>query len=223
MVKDQIIKEIRDALENTIMILDSGYFSDENLEAAYENNINVLIMPRIIARRVNDKLRGKKFDDINYILEEDIKKVTKRHTNITSKGYTCPYGVHCDECVEKKINSKFNKSRDGQNKKFQEVSYNYTFQCPSDCPVLDRCTINPIEDRISVLKHDMIMKFTNKRYLKIYSERFGANEQIFGAFKGIIEIIKLLGSNKAAAQNHLYIMNTSYNLNRKVSVKGTYC
>ena len=39
MVKDQIIKEIRDALENTIMILDSGYFSDENLEAAYENNI----------------------------------------------------------------------------------------------------------------------------------------------------------------------------------------
>ena len=70
-------------------------------------------MPRIIARRVNDKLRGKKFDDINYILEEDIKKVTKRHANITSKGYTCPYGVHCDECVEKKINSKFNKSRDG--------------------------------------------------------------------------------------------------------------
>ena len=169
-------------------------------------------MPRIIARRVNDKLRGKKFDDINYILEEDIKKVTKRHANITSKGYTCPYGVHCDECVEKKINSKFNKSRDGQNKKFQEVSYNYTFQCPSDCPVLDRCTINPIEDHISVLKHDMIKKFTNKRYLKIYSERFGANEQIFGAFKGIIEIIKLLGSNKAAAQNHLYIMNTSYNL-----------
>ena len=56
------------------------------------------------------------------------------------------------------------------------------------------------------------MKFTNKRYLKIYSERFGANEQIFGAFKGIIEIIKLLGSNKATAQNHLYIMNTSYNL-----------
>ena len=154
------------------MILDSGYFSDENLEAAYENNINLLIMPRIIARRVNDKLRGKKFDDINYILEEDIKKVTKRHANITSKGYTCPYGVHCDECVEKKINSKFNKSRDGKDEKFQEVSYNYNFQCPSDCPVLDRCTINPIEDRISVLKHDMIMKFTNKRYLKIYSEGF---------------------------------------------------
>ena len=53
-------------------------FSDENLEAAYENNINVLIMPRIIARRVNDKLRGKKFDDINYILEEDIKKVNQK-------------------------------------------------------------------------------------------------------------------------------------------------
>ena len=54
------------------MILDSGYFSDENLEAAYENNINLLIMPRIIARRVNDKLRGKKFDDINYNLQKRI-------------------------------------------------------------------------------------------------------------------------------------------------------
>ena len=51
MVKDQIIKEIRDALENTIMnIWIQDIFSDENLKGAYENNINVLIMPRIIMR-----------------------------------------------------------------------------------------------------------------------------------------------------------------------------
>ena len=99
--------------------------------------------------------------------------------NITSKGYTCLYGVHSDECVEKKINSEFNKSMDGQDDKFREVYYNYNFQCLSDCPVIDRCTINPIGDCISVLKHDMIKKFTNKRYLKIYSERFGARANIW--------------------------------------------
>ena len=60
------------------MILDSGYFSDENLEVAYDNSINVLIIPRIIARHVNDKLRGKKFDDINYILEKDIKESNQK-------------------------------------------------------------------------------------------------------------------------------------------------
>ena len=83
------------------------------------------------------------------------------------------------------------------------------------------CTINPIEDRISVLKHDMILKFTNKRYRTIYLERFGANEQIFGDFKGLIEIIKLFGSDKTAAQNHLYIMDTCRNLKRKVTLKDT--
>ena len=115
-------KEIHNALETTIMILDSGYFSDENLEAAYENDIHVLIMPRVIARRINDKLRGKKFQDIDYILNEEIEKVTKRHADITSKGYVCPYGVHCDKCVEKKINSDFNNKREGKDENLKEVS-----------------------------------------------------------------------------------------------------
>ena len=209
-----------------IMILDSGYFTDDNLEddnleAAYNHDIKVLIMPRIIARRINNKLREKKFNDVEYLIEQEVKKVTKNHAEVTSKGYVCPYGIHCEDCVEKEINSEFNRLREGQPEVFKEVSYNYEFICPADCPVKDICTINPIEDRISVLKHDMISKFTNKRYLKMYAERFGANEQIFGHLKGLIEIIKLFGSNKTAAQNHLYIMNTSYNLGGKVSLKGT--
>lgn len=214
-------EQIRNALETCIMILDSGYFTDANLEAAYDHNLNVLIMPRLIARRINDKLRGKKFNDIEYLIEQEVDKVTKRHADITSKGYTCPYGIHSEDCVEKKINSEFNRLREGQPEEFKEISYNHEFNCPADCPVKDICTINPIEDRISVLKHNMISKFTNKRYRKIYAERFGANEQIFGDYKGLIEIIKLFGSDQTAAQNHLYIMNTCRNLKRKVSLKGT--
>ena len=214
-------KEIRNILEKAIMILDSGYFTDANLEAAYDENLNILIMPRLIATRINDKLRGKKFQDVDYLIEEEVKKVTKRHADITSKGYICPYGIHSEPCVEKEINSEFNRSREGLSEEFKEVSFNYEFICPPECPVKNICTINPIEDRISVLKHDMILKFTNKRYRAIYLERFGANEQIFGDFKGLIEIIKLFGSDKAAAQNHLYIMNTCRNLKRKVTLKDT--
>ncbi len=214
-------KQICDALEVVIMILDSDYFTDDNLEAAYDHNLNVLIMPRLIARRINDKLRGRKFQDVEHLIEEGVGKITKRHTDIANKGHVCPFGVHSECCVEKEINSEFNRLREGQPEVFKEVSYNYEFICPADCPVKDICTINPIEDRHSVLKHNMISKFTNKRYLKIYLERFAANEQIFGYYKGIIEIIKLFGSNQTASQNHLYILNTCRNLKRKVSLKGT--
>ena len=214
-------KEIHNALELTIMVLDSGYFTDANLEAVYEHDIDVLIMPRIIARRTNDKLRGKKFQDVKYLIEEEVAKVTKRQADITHDGYICPYGIHSEECVKKEINSEFNRNREGKPEIFKEVSLNYEFICPVDCPLKDICTINPIEDRISVLKHEQISKFTNKRYLNIYSERFSANEQIFGNYKGLIEIIKLFGSDKNASQNHMYIMNTCHNLKRKVNIKGT--
>lgn len=214
-------KEIHNALELTIMVLDSGYFTDANLEATYEHDIDVLIMPRIIARRTNDKLRGKKFQDVKYLIEEEVVKVTKRQADITHDGYICPYGIHSEECVKKEINSEFNRNREGKPEIFKEVSLNYEFICPVDCPLKDICTINPIEDRISVLKHEQISKFTNKRYLNIYSERFSANEQIFGNYKGLIEIIKLFGSDKNASQNHMYIMNTCHNLKRKVNIKGT--
>ena len=90
--------------------MDSGYFTDENLEAAYDHELNVLIMPRLIARRINDKLRGKKFQDVDYLIEKEVKKVTKRYADITSKGYVCPYQIHSEECVKKEINSEFNKN-----------------------------------------------------------------------------------------------------------------
>lgn len=137
--------------------------------------------------------------------------------------YICPKGIHSNDCVVKEITSEFNKIREEKPDEFKEFSYNYTFDCTADCPLKNICTINPIEDRISVLKHEMISKFTLKRYRNIYMERFGANEQIFGDYKGLIEIIKLFGSNKAAAQNHLYIINSCRNLKRKVTLKGTFC
>ena len=104
--------EIKNALQMAIMILDSGYFTDDNLEAAYDHDLNVLIMPRIIARRINDKLRGKEFQNVEYLIAQEVEKITKRHADITSKGYVCPNGIHSQECVKKQINSEFNRIRE---------------------------------------------------------------------------------------------------------------
>ena len=50
-------KEINSLLERTTFILDSGYFSDHNLEITDKYAINALIMPKIIARQRNNKIR----------------------------------------------------------------------------------------------------------------------------------------------------------------------
>ena len=67
----------------------------------------------------------------------------------------------------------------------------------------------------------MLNKFTMIKFLKIYAERFGANEQIHGYLKKDKSMLKLAGSNKHAAQNHLYIKMITYNLRHKVKLKGT--
>ena len=38
-------------MEKTTFILDSGYFSNHNLEISDKYTINVLIMPKVIARQ----------------------------------------------------------------------------------------------------------------------------------------------------------------------------
>ena len=75
-----------------------------------DENLNILIIPRLIATRINDKLRGKEFQDVDYLIEEEVKKVTKKHGDITSKDYVCLYYFHSEPCVGKEINSAFNRS-----------------------------------------------------------------------------------------------------------------
>lgn len=51
-------KEINKLMERTTFILDSGYFSDHNLEISDKYAINALIMPKVIARQRNNKIRA---------------------------------------------------------------------------------------------------------------------------------------------------------------------
>ena len=54
------LKEIKRLLKEAIFIMDSGYFSDNNLKTAEKYEINTLIMPKAISIEKNHEFRKKK-------------------------------------------------------------------------------------------------------------------------------------------------------------------
>ena len=213
-------KEIYDALKYAIHVLDSGYFTNENLESAYFHNMKVLIMPRTTARYNNDKLRGRTPETVEEVLE-NFKKLTMREMKRIADGYSCLYNVKSRLVDEKIVNSAFNRERADWDDVCKEKNYIFHTDCPCNCPYKDICDKEDFKVKMTPLKHQMLNKFTMIKFLKIYAERFGANEQIHGYLKKDKSMLKLAGSNKHAAQNHLYIKMITYNLRHKVKLKGT--
>lgn len=213
-------KEIYDALTYALHILDSGYFTNENLESAYFHNMKVLIMPRTIARSKNDKLRERLPDDPDEFIKE-IKKITLREMERLYNNYKCPFGITTELIDIVDVNSEFNRKRKNMDDVCKEKRYLYHIDCPCFCPYIDICSKTDFEVKMTPLANQMINKFTQKRNLKKYAKRFGANEQIHGYLKHDKGMMKLAGSNKQAAQNHLYIKMITYNIKHKVNLKGT--
>ena len=212
--------QIYDALKYAIHVLDSGYFTNENLESAHFHNMKVLIMPRSIARSINDILRERLPDSPEEFLET-VEKITMREMTRIYNGFKCPYNMETELISKIEVNSEFNRLRDGLDDDCKEYRYLYHINCPYDCPYKHICNKEFFEVKNTELSLQMINKFTLSKYLKIYAERFGANEQIHAYLKRDKGMLKLAGSNKKAAQNHLYIKMITYNLRRKVNLKGT--
>ena len=217
----QNYKEIYDALNTALHILDSGYFTDNNLEVVQLFGLNVLIMPRGIARYNNDKLKNK-------IIEGDIEKIIEKYDAITMyqmksvfDGFECPYNQRTKKGEPIMTNSKFNRERSHLDDVCKEYRIPFHIDCPADCPLKSICDKEDFEVKTTLLRFNMYNKFVQKRYREIYKERLGANEQIQAFLKTQKGILKLPGSNKKAAQNLLYIKQTSYNINRKEVLKGT--
>ena len=216
-------KEIKQMLEKAIFVFDSGYFSDDNLESLDKNEINGIIMPKIISRQNNNKIRAKNHlptKEKNY----NLKKHGKKDFIRVNCGYICKNGQKLELFEIKTINSKKN-NRKGIPDSWKEQSYIH--KCPTcfNCPIKGKCLENyefrTITDRVSPLKYEMINKFTQQRYIIIYKERFHISEGINGYLKNTNGILHLLGSNKVAAKNEIHLRNTMYNLTRMKNLKGT--
>lgn len=213
-------KEISTLMERATFILDSGYFSDHNLEIADKYAINALIMPKVIARQRNNKIRSEndlKEKNKNTINDD---KISKKQMERINGAYICPFKQKSRLISCEIIDNERNR-RDGIPEHWKDRKYKHEFDCPNDCPFRAICNHQTINDDISPLKYEMTNKFTNQRYMSMYNERFSESESINGYIKNTTGIFKLLTSDKESAQKEIYIINMTYNLIRFNNIKGT--
>lgn len=209
--------EIQKRIDEMIVIADSGYFSDENLYALEQENIRHIIMPKSISQQVNNDFRKMRGLPMKFGKHpETSKKKFRRVKN----GYICPFNRFLE--LKEVKNIKFRK-KDVSNLPERMIDKRYIFKCFScrGCPHINGCKYKSIEERISPLQYEMIEKFTNKRYSKLYKQRFPISEGINGFIKSTNGIFKLISPNKKAADNEIMLRNTVYNLIRTVNLKGT--
>ena len=69
----------------------------------------------------------------------------------------------------------------------------------------------------------MMNKFTQKFYQDLYMDRFQKSESVFGYFKGIDELLRLMGNNDIAISNEMDLSSAVYNTIHFVEMKGTFC
>lgn len=213
-------KEIEHALDNAIMVFDSGYFDLENLKTIDKYKINAIILSRKIARQTNNQIREdndipQKNKNKNNE-EKDSRKSLKWHNNY----YTCKMGKKLELNRSWEVN-KQDGSQEELPEHLRETVYEYKcFGC-SGCKFEKTCTIKVVQDRITPLEHEMQVKSAKYPYNRIYNERFHCSEGINGYLKTREGILYLMASSLEAARNEIHIRNLCYNLIRKVNLKGT--
>lgn len=213
-------KEISTIMEKATFILDSGYFSDHNLEITDKYAINALIMPKVIARQRNNKIRSENdLKEKNKNTKND-DKISKKQMGRIKNAYICPFKQKSRLITCEIIDNERNR-REGIPEHWKDRKYKHEFTCPNDCPFRSICNHQTINDDISPLKYIMTNKFTNQRYMSMYNERFSESESINGYIKNTTGIFKLLTSDKESAQKEIYIINMTYNLIRFNNIKGT--
>lgn len=210
-------REIQKRIDEMIVIADSGYFSDENMYALEQEKIRYIIMPKSISQQINNDFR--KMNDLPLKQgknPENSKKKLRRVKN----GYICRNNRFLELKEIKNIN--FRKKEVNQLPE-RMIEKKYIFESIScrGCPYIETCNFKRIEDRITPLQYEMIEKFTDKRYNKLYKLRFPISEGINGFIKSTNGIFKLISPNKKAADNEIMLRNTVYNLIRTVNLKGT--
>ena len=199
--------EIQNMLDKAILCCDAGYWSKVNLTYVEKNNINALIQPKKVATYVKNKFLE--------ILYEKEGKGNKDEIELNRKQLKRLYNAY--QCRYKRI-LKLMPSKDNKDEKNKDPHEKETreYECEdcTGCPYINECKFKHISEQITPFENDMTNKFTNKRYLKIFKERFPKGEGINGFLKGPIGILLLMGSSEQAINNFMNLRNALYNLTR---------
>jgi hypothetical protein len=215
------IKEIRNLLDKAIYVMDSGYFSNYNLEKIKELKMNAIIMPKTIAKLINKEFYKKN----GIIKEEEIELTFKKGDFIRIiNGYICPENKILKLTEIKDINSKKNRE-EMISEDYKEKEYVHICKACENCPHKKQCIGDEeykiIKDRVSTLSYEATNKFLQKRHWIIYRKRYHVSEGINGYMKRKNGILLLLGSSEAGVTNEMNLRATVYNLFRTEKLKDT--
>jgi hypothetical protein len=122
------------------------------------------------------------------------------------------------------INSIKNKEKEIP-ESWMKMSYVHASNSCSPCPFKEKCIgdkdIKIIIDNVSQLSYEMCNKFTNTKYLNIYSPRFQVSESINGYLKTQDGVLLLSGSDENEISNEMHLRAAVYNIKHKTNLKDT--
>lgn len=216
----QNYKEIEQALDNAILVFDSGYFELENLKAIDKHNINAIILSRKISRQINNQIR----EDNNLAPKNKNKTNPEKDSRKSLK--QVPEGYICKNNKLLKLTRQWEiQKRDNSQKELPEQlrknAYVYTCSGCSKCPYNKTCNLQTVKDIMTPLEYEMNRKSLKQRYQKIYKHRFHCSEGINGYLKIKNGILNLIGTTTTAVQNEIYLRGLYYNIIRKTNLKDT--
>lgn len=217
--------DFNNLLDHAIFICDSGYFTNENIESAYFNDMEIVIMSRQLARQNNNKKREKWLKQLEKTKKDLNKdKVSKKLCLRIYNAYACPFDRLIEYQDKTLLNNEYNR-RDEIHDELLEYKFHFECKDCSGCPFVEKygkkCDCASIDDEMSLFKFNMTNDFAKGEYTEYYADRLPNSECINGFHKRKTGILYLLCRNFTANVNEIVFRNLLYNIRRLRSLKDT--
>lgn len=220
------IDELENLLEKVTFICDSGYFTDENIEACFVENVELVVMSKQAARQENNKKREKWNEKIEDVKNHKTDKVTKFLCIRIENGYICPFDRKILLKRFYKTKSKYNKNVKCDDDSLYQYCFVHECEDCTGCPYLKKygkpCDCATIQDRVTKFKYETTNKFVKGTYKEIYKDRFPISERVNSFFKGLTGVYQVKGRNYKSAKNQVILANLLHNMIRFECMKDTY-
>lgn len=211
------ISELENLYENVKVICDSGFHSENNIQAAVEYAIKTIIMTKQLSRQNNRKKREELQVLLSKTRNDKKLEISKDDCLRVKDGYKCPFERDIKLFSVRLINSKYNKN---PNLDPSLLKYEFLHQCVdcSDCPYIEKygekCRCYQIIDKKTPFEYQLTNDFISGKFTDDYSDRFHISEQVNAYFKGLDGILHLSGRSWQGVENEMLIMLFAHNVVR---------
>ena len=220
------IDKLKNLLENVTFICDSGYFTNDNIEACFIENVELIVMSKQAARQENNKKREKWYEKIQDVKTHKSDKVSKKLCIRIKNGYICPFKRKILLTRQYKTNSKFNKNLDTTDELLYEYCYVHECEDCTGCPYLEKygkpCDCATINDRVTKFKYETTNEFVEGIHKEVYKDRIHISERVNAFLKGLTGMYHVKGRDYKSAKNQVLLADLLHNMIRFENIKDTY-